>query len=255
MATPKSKPVSTLSSEFKKASDTLTRGVAFIIYGDPGSGKTTMATTLPQEETLIISSEAGEGPLLGTECVVFQLSRDKRLSDLQGLYKFLRTEEHPFKYVVLDNISEMESWMLHDVVTSRDKQVPNISEYKDSGYKMDEYLHLFRDLIYKGITVVFTAWEIPLEYKNSDGVIESKTFPKLAGKLARSVSGLVDVVGHLTVHEKSQKRWLKVAPTDQWIAKSQLKGIGDDDGWEEADFGIIMKKLYAFNYKKKKKEE
>ena len=242
--------------EFKKAGDKLERGISFIIYGDPGVGKTTMATTFPsRENTLIISSEAGDGPLLGTGVSVYQLDRSRRLGDLEGLYKHLRTGTHEWKYIVLDNISEMETWMLRDIVRDHGKTEPYIQEYKSNSWKMDEYLTLFRDLIYQGITIVFNAWEMPMEYKSVEGVVESKTFPKLSKNLARKVSGLVDVVGHMTVNEKSQKRWLRVAPSDQYVSKSQLKGIGDEDGregWEEPNFTTILEKLYAYDYKEKK---
>ena len=94
---------------------------------------------------------------------------------------------------------------------------------------------------------IFNAWEYPLEIRNNDGVILTKTFPKMGKKLAGAFCGIVDVVAHLEVHEKSGKRWLRLGPSDQYITKSQFKGL--DDG-ESADLPTLLDKIYDYDYKK-----
>ena len=74
---------------------TIDRGVSIIIYADPGTGKTTLASTLPVGETIIINTEAGYGPLLGTGLEVFNLDLD--LKKLERFYQHLRVEKHPFR--------------------------------------------------------------------------------------------------------------------------------------------------------------
>ena len=59
-----------------KAGTAIDRGLSIIIYGIPGAGKTTMASTLPVDQTIIISTEAGLGPLLGTGHHYFDLHFD-----------------------------------------------------------------------------------------------------------------------------------------------------------------------------------
>jgi hypothetical protein len=111
---------------------------------------------------------------------------------------------------------------------------------------MKEWMRLFRDLTLQGITVVFNAWEFPLEIKNVDGSIITKTFPLIGKRIAPQVCGIVDVVGHLEVHEKSGKRWLRLGPSDQYITKCQFKGL---DSGEPADLPLILGKLYGYDYK------
>lgn len=228
---------------FEKAPDKINRGISFLIYSDPGIGKTTLATTLPEEITLIINTEAGLGPTLGTNHIIFNLKDD--LSQLQALYEYLRTHDHPFKYVVLDNISEMEQWMISTLTKGRSKDFVEIKEYGDAGYKMREYLTLFRDLIYQGITVVFNAWEMPLEIKNTGGEVVTKCFPKLFKRIAPEIAGIVDVVGHLEMYEKTGDRYIRFAPTKDILAKSQLAGL---EKFEPADMMPILKKLYDYDY-------
>ena len=239
--------------EFQTVPNTINRGLAFIIYADPGVGKSTLASTLPVGETLIINSECGLGPLLGTDHVVFNVLdaiQTKPLEEvIDELYRYLRTQKHPFKYVVLDNLSELEQQLILHLTNKRKKETPELKEYGDSAFKMREWVHNFRDLIYQGITVVMNAWEFPMEIKNVEGVIITKTFPMIGKKIAPQLCGIVDCVGHLEVHEKSGKRWIRFGPSDQYITKSQFKGL---EKGEPADFPLIIGKLLAYNYKEEK---
>jgi len=237
--------------EFTKVGNTIDRGIAFVIYADPGVGKTTLASTLPPGETLIINTEAGLGPLLGTGHVAININADN-LDKLDELYKYLRTEKHPFKYVVVDNISELEQCIILSLTKRRGKEFTELREYGDAAFKLREAIHLFRDLIYNNITVVFNAWEQLLDIKNSDsGIIVTRTFPKMSRKIAPELCGIVDVVGHLEVHEKSGKRWLRIGPSDQFITKTQFQGLSSG---EEADFPTILEKLYAYDYAQQEEE-
>lgn len=234
--------------DIHKIGDKIDRGISIIVYADPGAGKTTLASTLPAGETLIINTEAGLGPLLGTNHVVFDL-HGENVDQVEELYKYLRTEKHPFKYVVLDNISELEQWVLLSLTQRRGKEFTEIKEYGDAAFKMREYLHLFRDLVYNDICVIFNAWEFLLDVKQESGIIITKTFPKLAKRLAPEACGIVDVVAHLEVHEKSNKRWLKLGSSSQYITKSQFQGLEDA---EPADLPPLFAKLYAYDYKKER---
>jgi phage nucleotide-binding protein len=232
-----------MALEFVNALDKINRGISILIYADPGAGKTTLATTLPEGETLIINTEAGLGPTLGTKHVIFNLKED--LTQLEELYKYIRTGDHPFKYVVVDNISELEQWMVRVLVEGRGKDLPEIKEHGDVVFKMKEYMHNFRDLVYSGINVVFNAWEMNLDIKSSQGEVVTKAFPKLYKRLAPDVCGLVDVVGHLEMYQKTGDRYIRFEPTPDIIAKSQFKGL---EKFEPADLQAVFAKLRAFDY-------
>jgi len=237
--------------DFETSPDTINRGIAMIVYSDPGVGKTTLASTLPEGETLIINSEAGLGPLLGTKHIVFNVLKAVKNYEIEdvvdNLYKHLRTEKHPFKYIVIDNMSELEQQLILNLTMRRGKDTPELKEYGDVGFKMKEWCRLFRDLVYQGITVVFNAWEFPLEIKNVEGSVITKTFPLIGKRIAPQVCGIVDVVGHLEVHEKTGRRWLRFGPSEQYITKSQFKGL---DTGEPADLPLVLGKLYGYDYSK-----
>jgi phage nucleotide-binding protein len=227
----------------EKVGDKIDRGVSILIYADPGVGKTTLATTLPVGETLIINTEAGLGPCLGTGHYVFNL--DQNLKQLQKLYEEIANEKHPFKYIVLDNISELQDWMVMTLTQSRGKDFTEIREHGDTGQKMREYLHLFRDLVFKGITVVFNAWEYPLEIETGPEVNVTKLFPKLYKRIAPEICGIVDIVGHLEMYEKTGERFIRLEGNSKLIAKSQFKGL---EKFEPADLMQLLAKIRAYDY-------
>jgi phage nucleotide-binding protein len=236
------KPVSQ-TMNFFQAPSKIDRGISIIIYGDPGKGKTTMATTLPEQETLIINTEAGLGPTLGTKHVIFNLKEE--LSQLDDLVKYLKTQEHPFKNIVVDNVSELEQWIILNITQSRNKEFTELKEYGDASSKLRAVLRTFRDMIYQGMNVVFNAWEAPLDLKNKDGELITKIFPKVSKKVAPEFCGIVDVVGRIEVYEKTGERWVRFGQHEQYLTKSQFKGL--DDG-EPANLPAIFKKLRDFDY-------
>lgn len=229
--------------KFSKSPSKIDRGVAIIIYADPGKGKTTLATTLPAEDTLIINTEAGLGPTLGKDHVIFHLKDEINQAD--EIIRYLNTEKHPFKNIVVDNVSELEQWIILQLTTSRRKEFTELKEYGDASNKLRALTRNFRDLVYKGMNVIFNAWESPIDLKNKDGEIVTKIFPKVTKKFAPEFCGIVDVVGHLEVYEKTGERWIRFGQTDQYITKSQFKGVDDA---EPADLPTLIAKIKAYDY-------
>jgi phage nucleotide-binding protein len=208
-----------------------------------------MTTTLPAGETLIINSEAGLGPLLGTGHYVFNLrDSEKSVEDtINDLFRKLKTKTLEIKgihNIVIDNMSEMVELLILGYTSQRNKKFPELKEHGDAAYKVREIMHNFRDLVYDGYNVVFTAWEFIKEIRNQDGMLLSKTLPMIGNKIAFQMSGIVDCVGHLEVYEKTGKRWVRFGPSNQYLTKSQFQGIDS----EVADFPLIIGKLKDFDY-------
>jgi phage nucleotide-binding protein len=236
----------------EKSPEVLNRGVAILIYSDPGIGKTTLATTLPHEETLIINTEAGIGPLLGQGIYVFHVKKAMEINKIsieqvmEGIYEGFRTKQLNFKNVVIDNLSELHQTLLHHYTDVRNKDFPEIREQGDTAYKMTEWINNWRDLVDMGINVVFNAWEAAYEIQKTDGTIISRTAPMIGKANAFRACGLVDVVGHLEAVEKTGKRWIRIGPHSQYITKCQFKGL---DAAEPPDLTALINKLATYNYK------
>lgn len=238
----------------KSVGDKITRGISMIIYSNPGVGKTTLATTLDPQETLIINAEAGLGPLLGKGHVVFNILEavnnfefEKVIDDL---YKQLRTTKHPFKNIVIDNLSEIENQLILNITQRHGKEAPTLREYGDASFKMKQWIHNFRDLQFHGMNVVFNAWEFPMDLRNVEGNIITIVVPKISKGTVPMMCGCVDVVGHLEVHEKTGKRWIRLRPNDQYLCKSQFKGVGgaNDPSGEFPDLTMLLEKILTYDY-------
>ena len=244
--------------KYTKAPDKINRGISMIVYGNPGAGKTTLASTLPPEETLIITTEAGLGPLLGKGHSLLDVRKvqennpDKSLEEIiNEIYVQLRTQKQVFKNVVLDNISELENALLQDMTRRRKKNAPELREYGEVSYIMKSLITQFRDLEYIGVNVLFLAWEGQLDIKNSAGEVLTMTIPFVGKKIAVQLCGLVDCVAHLEVYEKTGVRWLRFGPSQQYLTKSQFAGL---EAGEEADMVKLLEKLNAHSYVTKKEK-
>lgn len=234
------------------------RGICMIIYGDPGVGKTTASSTLAVGETLIINTEAGIGPLLGSGHAVFNVKKAMSTSNVElvmnDLYRRIRTKEIDVKNVVIDNMSELIQCLLHHYTETRHKEFPEIKEHGDTAYKMMEWLNNWRDLVDIGINVVFNAWEFQLDIQNSDGTVITKTCPMLGKSSTLRACGLVDAVGHLEVFEKTGKRWIRFGPAKQYLTKCQFKGLIDPNnptGAQPPNLLDIIDTLKAYDYSKR----
>lgn len=241
------------------APTTIDRGISMIIYSDPGVGKTTLSSTLPVGKTLIINTEAGIGPLLGSGHLIFNVKKamfDNSVETVMNeIYRKIRTREiSEVENIVIDNISELIQSLLHHYTDTRKKEFPELREHGDTAYKIMEWISNWRDLVDMNINVIFNAWEFPYDIQNSDGTVITKTCPTLGKASTFRACGLVDAVGHLEVFEKTGKRWLRFGPSKQYLTKCQFSGLVTVDnptGAQPPDLTEVLNRIKSFDYSKK----
>lgn len=176
-----------------------TETMNWLVYGHMGSGKTVLAGKLPR--TLILANEKG------TIAAKRQNSKAKvwkilRWEDLVKAYEWLANNDHPFDWVVIDSVTDMQykciRWIMRNVVKDNPKRDPDIPAKGDHfkwQLSMKRMVADFNDL---PVNVMWTAQEMVREDPEGEDII----LPLIEGKdyqIASWVCAQMDVVGHLSL--------------------------------------------------------
>jgi len=255
------------------------RHLKLLVYGDYGSGKTTLAGSATMcsqmSDVLLIDAESGdlsldEFPGLDTIRITdFKtmgqvhtfLKRHCKLRDegdtegLRELQAMLRGEvpegEEPKRYntIIIDSLTEVETFCMYQLLgindqTKMDEEVATAewSEYKRNHQMIQRMVRQFRDL---PMNVIFTCARAYVQDESKKMIYN----PALTGKLASQIQGFMDMVGYLVVAqpqdpEKPPPRRLYVQPSSagRYSAKSRFasyKGTYFDDPTMESILSAV----------------
>jgi len=198
-----------------------------LIYGEPGAGKTVLAGSASIVEdmcpVLVVDVEGGTFSLRNTYPNV-DVVRIKTFREMQNVYDELRKGNTGYKTVVLDSVTEMQKASMFAIMidvmkedSSRDPEIPSIREWGKNIEQIRRMVRAFRDL---PMNVIFTC----LSMTDKDQKTGKTSYgPSLSGKLAKEVSGFVDIVGFLYWKAASdeRKQFLLTGITETHVAKDR----------------------------------
>lgn len=187
-----------LSIEPHKVSRDLSGYITYI-YGAPKTGKTTLASQMPN--ALILAFERGYNALPGVKAQDITT-----WGEMKQVYKELKKPavKEMFKSIIVDTVDEA-SEMCQKYIC----QQKGIESLGDLGYGKGwsafntEFAEVFRGLTQMGYAVFFIGHDKEVNITNNDGNVEKVVIrPRLGGKASVIVSGMADIYGY--AHQKNR---------------------------------------------------
>ena len=219
----------------------------FLIYGAPGTGKTTLASTTG-EKTLVVSAEAGLLSLSGHDVDFVDISHDddgapvppsKRYDRLKDVFQFLVSDQarETYKWVVIDSLTEIGQLLTEKLQAKYPDRKDALVMWGEYSAELRSMIKAFRDL--RGFNVVFTALSQPEKDENG----RRFTGLMLQGKIADHLPGFFDEVFFYTIiedQEGKQQRVLVTQATDKTVAKDRS---GKLNQFEKPNLSAIAEKI------------
>ena len=221
-----------MAINLKRTGGLTANGVKLLVYGQAGSGKTTLISTLPNP--IVLSAEGG---LLSIQDADLPFIEVNSMDDLREAYEWAKGSEEAahFESVALDSISEVAEVVLqYELKRNKDGR----AAYGELNTTMQELIRSFRDL--PGKHVYMSA---KLE-KSQDEMGKLLFNPSMPGKsLTQGLPYFFDEVLALRVErdgEGNTQRALMCDSDGIWLAKDRSGKLG---AWESPDLDEIIRKI------------
>lgn len=205
-----------------------------LVYARNKKGKTTFGISAGVARTLVIDPENGTAEMKQKNPHVWPVTK---WEDMEDVTNFLRHEEHPYQWVVVDGLTRLANMALKHVMQVQEERsldrIPGFVQQRDYG-KSGE---LMKDMINRyhamPLGVVFTAqerqdggWD-----DNDDDDAESSAVayvPDLPRGVRSTINSVVDVIGRLYVVKldggKAERRlWIGESPKYDTGYRSDFK--------------------------------
>ena len=216
--------------EIKSTKSIGTNGVKMLVYGQAGSGKTTLIKTLPKP--IIISAEGGMLSLSGYDLPVIEVST---FDDLKQAYEFLAGDAgKKFDSIAIDSISEIGEVVLN--AAKKSAKDPR-QAYGELAEKMGDLIRAFRDLPKN----VYMSAKMEKAQDEMGRILYSPSMP--GNKVGQSLPYFFDEVMVLRVEKNDEGKNVRAIQTDgdhSYVAKDRS---GMLELWEPADLGAILNKI------------
>lgn len=206
--------------KFYSANDIEKIKATYLLYGNPGMGKTTSIKFFPGK-TLVLDIDRTSHVLKGCNDIdICEISNINTWADWKETVVQLEKEyKGIYDNIAVDNISELERCVLSALgKEGKNQGVPSQGDYQKMQFMMVNSLRYLKNL---GGNIILTAWEMTDQYTTPEGQQFNRAFPQLNGKVLNNVMGLCDVVARLMIN-KDGERGFVLAPTNGVFAKNQL---------------------------------
>ena len=207
-----------------KATDITLNDSCYLIYGNPGFGKTSALKYIPGK-TLVIDIDKSSKVLNGYENISIAEVDTHKIWDewLDVVKELLKGAAEPFDTIVVDNVSELFRACLANLGRDgNNHRVPSQADYQRVDFTI---LDSLRALLQLKKRIVFTAWETSDQWTDENGMIYNRAMPDIRSKILNNFLGLTDVVARLvkkTTEDGEEVRGFILQPSASVYAKNRL---------------------------------
>lgn len=210
-----------MSLNITNAADISKNDSTYLLYAAPGIGKTTTLKFL-EGNVLLVDIDHTSHVLMGESHIdVFKFDSHNAWDKWADLMMDLsKMDLSKYDTIAFDNISELTHSMLGSMGRSgNNKRVPTMMNYQQIDFMIIDSIRFLKGLRKR---LIFFAWEDTDEWKTQDGQSFNRAYPMIRDKIRPNFMGLTDLVGRLTVNEKTGNRGFLLKPTDAYFVKNQL---------------------------------
>jgi ABC-type iron transport system FetAB ATPase subunit len=204
-----------------------------LIVGSSGVGKTTLAKTLEESRTLIISAESGLLSLKGTNIDVYEVNSS---NEVKEAIAYAVNNQDKYDNLFFDSLTEIGEIFFSELKPKYDKK-QNFNLYEHYTTELTKLLKWLRDL--KGFNKYLTCLDKMVQ-KDFTEVISIDLIQK---SLAKKIPALFDEVFYMAIHEKEDGTNVRAICTDNSVIDFAKDRSGKLNKYEKPDLGIITNKI------------
>ncbi|HEP1425360.1 AAA family ATPase [Streptococcus pyogenes] len=207
-----------------KATEIKNNDSCYLIYGNPGFGKTSTAKYLPGK-TIVINIDKSAKVLRGNENIdIADIDTHKIWGEwLDTVKELLNGAANDYDNIVIDNVSELFRACLANLGREgKNHRVPSQADYQRVDFTI---LDSLRALLQLNKRIVFLAWETSDQWTDENGMIYNRVMPDIRTKILNNFLGLTDVVARLvkkTTDDGEEVRGFILQPSASVYAKNRL---------------------------------
>ncbi|HEP1684110.1 TPA: AAA family ATPase [Streptococcus pyogenes] len=207
-----------------KATEIKNNDSCYLIYGNPGFGKTSTAKYLPGK-TIVVNIDKSAKVLRGNENIdIADIDTHKIWGEwLDTVKELLNGAANDYDNIVIDNVSELFRACLANLGREgKNHRVPSQADYQRVDFTI---LDSLRALLQLNKRIVFLAWETSDQWTDENGMIYNRAMPDIRTKILNNFLGLTDVVARLvkkTTDDGEEVRGFILQPSASVYAKNRL---------------------------------
>ena len=222
-----------------------TRGMAqkvsFLIYGDPGIGKTSLCKTIPADsdsKVLYVAQDPGQLALRDRD---FPCARVTGANFLREIYELIKKDESRYDWVFFDGLNEAGETVLK---AERAKEYAKATPNNFAPYnKLDD---IFCDWVYAMLSL--RPHMIFVTHRDFDARRDRQFVPLFPGnKFSERLLGIFDEVGYMRLvkgADGTSRRLIQFSSDFDPRCEAKDRS-GSLDATEEPNIGKIFSKIYG----------